>query len=134
MSNKGFTLIELVMIIIILGILAAVAVPKYIDLKTDAENAAIKGIYGAIQSTYGISIASVKGSPKAIAINANLSGNPGDLSVNGVTTSVQIRPIAANQSIKNSITGTNREGVFYVNSDANELVTAIGTLVISAAP
>ncbi|MDO8425923.1 MAG: prepilin-type N-terminal cleavage/methylation domain-containing protein, partial [Deltaproteobacteria bacterium] len=35
-SNKGFTLIELVMVIVILAILAAVAIPRFIDLQSDA--------------------------------------------------------------------------------------------------
>ncbi|WP_017220733.1 prepilin-type N-terminal cleavage/methylation domain-containing protein [Moritella dasanensis] len=45
-KNKGFTLIELVIVIIVLGILAAVAIPRFINIQQDARIAVIKGIAG----------------------------------------------------------------------------------------
>ncbi|MGS0680813.1 type II secretion system protein [Shewanella sp. 125m-7] len=47
---KGFTLIELVVVIIVLGILAVIAVPKFINLSQDAHDAAIKSAFGSFTS------------------------------------------------------------------------------------
>ncbi|WP_413699867.1 prepilin-type N-terminal cleavage/methylation domain-containing protein [Psychromonas sp. KJ10-10] len=48
-KQSGFTLIELVIVIIILGILAATAVPKFVDLQSDARQSAMKGVKGALE-------------------------------------------------------------------------------------
>ena len=48
--RSAFTLVELVIVIVVLGILAAVAVPKFIDFTTDAKEAACKGALGGVRS------------------------------------------------------------------------------------
>lgn len=55
--QRGFTLIELVMVIVILGVLAAVAIPKFVDLKGDAAQAAVNGVAGGLSSASAINYA-----------------------------------------------------------------------------
>lgn len=49
-KQTGFTLIELIVVIVILGILAATALPKFSDLSNDARYASLKGALGAVNS------------------------------------------------------------------------------------
>ncbi len=53
-SQTGFTLVELIMVIVILGVLSAFALPRFANLSTDAAKAALKGAKASIESASGI--------------------------------------------------------------------------------
>ena len=78
MKKQGFTLIELVMVIVIIGILAAVAIPRFANLRNDAQQAACDGNVGAIRGAISAYYAKTAVN-QGWTTGENASGFPGGL-------------------------------------------------------
>lgn len=89
--QQGFTLIELIVVIVILGIMAATAMPKFVDLSADAYDAQVKSIGGSLNSWSTINYAKYK------AANGTSTGatqiNSSSLCANALLTNVTLSGI-----------------------------------------
>ena len=121
--QTGFTLIELIMVIVILGVLAAVAIPKFTNLSADANAAAVQSVAGALaagaatnyairsaKSTNGVAVSSCATAINTLQGSALPTGAGGTYSISDASSATGATAVAANASASCTLTFTPTSG------------------------
>ncbi len=133
-KSKGFTLVELVIVIVILGILAITAAPKFLNLSSDAKISTVNGVKGALQSANAIiySKAVLAGvHKKDTGATVAVEGNTVALAYGYVTdTAAEVQKVL---DLEGGFTVIQATAGSYASSEGNVTVAASDVLIYTGA-
>jgi MSHA pilin protein MshA len=115
-KQAGFTLIELVAVLVILALLGAMAVPRFADIQADALGAAQDGSSNAVKSAHSIAIANLKQLPTVTELTDRVGG-------------AATNPTAVATGVQVTINGTNYVVPTYNNTTCDAATAATTDIV-----
>ena len=130
-AHAGFTMIELIVVIVILGILAATALPKFIDLRSEASQSALDGVAGNLASAMSVNYAGCSAVNHATGAKCVAIGNCQDAAglLQGVTAAAGVFTLGNNTyTIASSTTNLGTNG----GTTSCSITTPLGSGTLTA--